>query len=134
MAAAAVSRTLLRSVRDLPPPPSKTVLPCGPRSFEHLAAPLPFLKFYPVRPGGVYENTGGGCRRHDLLPDRLQQPPRPPLGLLTEPRRARVTGVSSAHHEVEVGGFLQFLRLSWAHSEPTIRGRYMQAPSPLMFL
>ena len=36
---------------------------------------------------------------HDLLPDRLQQPPRPPLGLLHEPRRAMVTGVSSALHE-----------------------------------
>ncbi len=42
---------------------------------------------------------------HDLLPDRLQPPPCPPLGLLFEPRRARVTGVSSAHHE-EVGGIL----------------------------
>ncbi len=40
---------------------------------------------------------------HDLLPDRFEQAPRPPLGLLHEPRRARVTGVSSAHHE-EVGG------------------------------
>ena len=40
---------------------------------------------------------------HDLLPDRLQQLPRPPLGLLPEPRRARVIEVSNAHHE-EVGG------------------------------
>ena len=40
---------------------------------------------------------------HDLLPDRLQQPPLPPLGLLPEPRRARVKGVSSAQNE-EVGG------------------------------
>ena len=33
----------------------------------------------------------------DLLPDRWLQPPlRPPLGLQPEPRRARVTGVSSA--------------------------------------
>jgi len=40
---------------------------------------------------------------HDLLPDRLQQQPRPPLGLLPKPRRARVTGVSLANHE-KVGG------------------------------
>ena len=59
MAVAAVSRTLLRSVRDLSPPPSRTVLPCGPRSSELLAAPLPFLRVCPVRPGGVYRNTGG---------------------------------------------------------------------------
>ena len=39
----------------------------------------------------------------DLLPDRLPQPPlRPPLGLLPQPRRARVKGVSGAHHG-EVG-------------------------------
>jgi hypothetical protein len=61
MAAAAVSRTLLHSVRDLPPPPSTTVLPCGPRSAELLVAPLPFLRFCPVRPGGVYKSNGGGC-------------------------------------------------------------------------
>ncbi len=48
-------------VRDLPPPPSRTLLPCGPRSAELLAAPLPFLRFCPVRPGGVYKNIGGGC-------------------------------------------------------------------------
>jgi hypothetical protein len=42
---------------------------------------------------------------HDLLPDWLQQPPRPPLGLLPEPHRTRVTGVSSAYHE-EVRGHL----------------------------
>ena len=40
---------------------------------------------------------------HDLLPDRLQPPPRPSLGPLPELRRARVTGVCSAHYE-EVGG------------------------------
>ena len=34
MAAAADSRTLLRSARDLPPSASKTALPCGPRSSE----------------------------------------------------------------------------------------------------
>jgi len=34
---------------------------------------------------------------------------RPPLGLLPEPRRARVTGVSSAHHE-EVGGASSIFR------------------------
>ena len=32
-----------------------------PRSSELQAAPLPFLRLWPVRPGGVYENTGGGC-------------------------------------------------------------------------
>jgi hypothetical protein len=87
MAAAGVSRTLLRSVRDLPPSPSRTVLPCGPRSSELLAAPLPFLKFCPFRPGGIYENTGGGycwarspprsydkhvmrCSRYESIPER----------------------------------------------------------------
>ena len=103
MAAAAVSRTLLCSVRDMSPPPSKTVLPCGPRSAELLAAPHPFLIFCPVRPGGVYKNTMVVAAVLDLLPDRLQQPPRPPLGMLPELRRARVRGVSSANHE-EVGG------------------------------
>ena len=41
---------------------------------------------------------------HDLLPDRQQPLPRPPLGLLLVPRRARVIGVPNAHHE-EVGGW-----------------------------
>jgi len=42
---------------------------------------------------------------HDLFPNRLQQPPHPPLGLLPKPRRARVSGFSIAHHK-EVGGHL----------------------------
>jgi len=46
---------------------------------------------------------------HDLLPDRMQPPPRFPLGLLHEPRRARVMGVSSAHHE-ELEGIWQLPR------------------------
>ncbi len=41
---------------------------------------------------------------HDLPPGRLQPPPRPPLGLLSESRRARVTGFSIAHHEEAGGG------------------------------
>ena len=49
---------LLRSGRDLSPPPSRTALPCGPRFSELLAAPLPLLICYSVRPGGVNENTG----------------------------------------------------------------------------
>jgi hypothetical protein len=36
---------LLRNGRDLSPQPSKTALPCGPRSSKLLAAPHPFLKF-----------------------------------------------------------------------------------------
>jgi hypothetical protein len=90
--------------RDLLPPPSKTALPCGPRSFELIAAPPFFLIFYPVRPGGVYENTGGGGRNP-------RSPPRWEVAVCTAPpawpparsRRIGITGVSSAHHE-EVGG------------------------------
>jgi hypothetical protein len=35
--------------------------------------------------------------------DRVATTAAPPLGLMHEPRRAKVTGVSTAHHE-EVGG------------------------------
>ena len=109
MAAATVSRTPLRSVRDLPPSPSMTVLPCGPQSSELLAAPLPFMRFCPVRPGGVYENTGGGCSSARSPPRSVATATAPPPGLLPEPRQARVTGVSSAHHE-EVRGIWHFPR------------------------
>ena len=48
---------------------------------------------------------------HDLLRDRRLQPPlRPPLGLLPAPRRARVKGISGAHHG-EVEGFLRTSRV-----------------------
>ncbi len=42
MAAAAVSRTLFRSVRDLPPLPSRTVLLCGPPVLLALGSSSPF--------------------------------------------------------------------------------------------
>jgi len=64
---------------------------------------------------------------HDLLPDRLQPLLRPPLGLLPKPRRARVAGVSSAHHE-EVGGHLASSASSPGSSGPRPRGRCQQAP------
>ena len=63
----------------------------------------------------------------DLLPDRVQQPPRPPLGLLPETRRARVTGVSSAQYE-EVGGHLVSSASSPGPTSPRPRGRCQQAP------
>ena len=46
----------------------------------------------------------------------------PPLGLLPSPHRARVTGVSSAHH-VEVGGFPAVSSDVASHSRLAIRGR-----------
>ena len=64
---------------------------------------------------------------HDLLPDRLQPPPRPPLGLLHEPRRARVKGVSSAHYK-EVGRHLASSASSPGPTRPRPRGRCHQAP------
>jgi hypothetical protein len=63
----------------------------------------------------------------DLLPDRRLQPPqRPPLGLLPEPRRARVKGVSGAHHG-EVGG-LPVVSPDIAFAILAIRGHHRQAP------
>ena len=53
---------------------------------------------------------------HDLLPNRRLQPPqRPPLGLMPEPRRARVKGVSGAHHG-EVGASCGFLGLRFHYT------------------
>jgi hypothetical protein len=53
----------------------------------------------------VLTNTsddGGGAIGGEIAPPP-PPPPRPPLDLLPEPHRAKVTGVSSAHHE-ELGG------------------------------
>ena len=56
-----------------------------------------------------------------------QPPPCPPLGLLPEPHRARVKGVSSAHHE-EVGGHPVAPSDVASSSGLAIRGRYRRAP------
>ena len=64
---------------------------------------------------------------HDLLPDGLQPPPRPPLGFLPEPRRARVLGVSTAHHE-EMGGHLAPPASSLGSTGLGPRGRCHRAP------
>ena len=52
----------------------------------------------------------------------LQPPPRPPLGLLSDLHRARVSGVSNAHHE-EVGGHLAPPASSPGSTVPGPRGR-----------
>ena len=64
----------------------------------------------------------------DLLPDRRLQPPQqPPLGLLPAPRRARVKGVSGAHHG-EVWGLL-VVSLDFVFAILAIRGRHKWAPN-----
>ena len=72
MAAATASRTLLRSLLDPYPTPSRlTVLPCGPRSAKIHASSHPFGDVFPVSPGGVLEKTlVVAVAVHDLLLDR----------------------------------------------------------------
>jgi hypothetical protein len=64
----------------------------------------------PLRPGGIKKNTcDGGCV--PISPPIAPPPaPYPPLGLLPEPHRARVTGVSSSYHE-KVGGIWHLPRV-----------------------
>ena len=76
----------------------------------------------PFRSGGVKNTYDGDCV--EISPPTTSQPPsRPPIGLLHEPRWAKVKGVTSVHRE-KVGeascSFLkrrEFLLLA-------IRGRY----------
>ena len=63
----------------------------------------------PLKPCGVKNTCGGNVVISP--PIKSQPPPRPPLGLLSEPRRAKVKGAINAHHE-EMGGILQFPRTS----------------------
>ena len=64
----------------------------------------------------------------DLLRDRRLHPPlRPPLGILPEPRRARVKGVFGAHHG-EVGA-LPVVSTDFAFAILVIRGRHKWAPT-----
>ena len=75
----------------------------------------------------------GWCLKTPVTAAAIRSPivPQPPpclqLGLLLEPRRTRVNGVSNAPHE-EVGGILHIWRQSWVHSGPKIRGRLRQEP------
>jgi hypothetical protein len=71
-------------------------------------APAAFLIFLPLKPAGVEKNNRGGVYGAISPPIALQPPPRPPLDLMHEPRRARVKGVTIAHHEEVGGGILLF--------------------------
>ena len=67
---------------------------------------------------------GGGAISPPIAPP---PPQRPPLGLLPEPHRARVNGVSSAHHE-EVGGHLASSASGPGSTGPGPHGRCQKAP------
>ena len=103
-------------------PPDRLHCGHGLPIFIHLLCP--FLIFYPVRPGGVQENTESGGGGYPICSPIEPPPPplRPPLGLLPEPRRARVKGVTNTHHE-EVGG-LPVFSPDFAFAKLAIRGRY----------
>ena len=66
---------------------------------------------------GPRDGDGGHISSADLAAAAAA----PPLGLLPSPHRARVTGVSSAHH-VEVGGFPAVSSDVASHSRLAIRG------------
>ncbi len=72
--------------------------------------------------------TRDGGRGPICPPIAPPPPPCPPLGLLPEPHRARVTGVSSAHHEEVGGASCIFREPFWFHhtmtSRPMPRGAY----------
>ena len=75
----------------------------------------------------VSEDTCGGGGGPISSPIGRPQPPlRPPLGLLPEPHRARVKGVTSTHHE-EVGG-LPVFSPDFAFAKLAIRGQYRCVP------
>jgi hypothetical protein len=101
---------------------------CPGQSNHRPPAPNPTLNSL-VRQG-VFKNTGGGGCSAISPPIAPPPPPCPPLGLLPEPLRARVTGVSSAHHE-EVGGHLASPSSSPGSTGPGPRGRCQKAP-PLL--
>ncbi len=84
---------------------------------------MPHVDLYPVSPGGDEKTPVVAATTRDLLPDRRLEPTLcPPLGLHPEPRRARVKGVTSTHHE-EVGG-LPVISPDFAFAILAIRGRY----------
>jgi hypothetical protein len=82
-------------------------------------APAAFLRSGAPQAGRCKKNTcDGGCGTISP-PIAPPPPPCPPLGLLPEPHRASVTGVSSAHHEKVGGASSIFREQSWFHRTRT---------------